>query len=98
VRFYLDNVETLNASGLINNNNLGIDHVSVGGGITADRPVSWYCAGAVASTEYVGPQQQEITNSLSATPLTIGQPCFGGCATNALAALFITFSKIVSYL
>jgi hypothetical protein len=98
VRFYLDNVETLNASGLTNNNNLGIDHVSVGGGITADRPVSWYCAGAVASTEYVGPQQLQITNSVSASNLALGQPLFGGLVTNALAALFVTFSKIVNYL
>ena len=57
VHFYLNAVETLNATGLINNSNSGIDHVSVGGGITADQPISWYCASAVASTQYVGPQQ-----------------------------------------
>jgi hypothetical protein len=97
VHFYLNNVETLNALGLTNNNNSGIDHVSIGGGITADQAVSWYCAGAVASTEYVGPQQQQTSDSLSATTLAVGQPYFGG-VTNALAALIVTFSKIVSLL
>lgn len=56
VHFYLNNVETLNATGLTNNVNPGIDHVSIGGGITADQPVTWYCGGAVAATKYVGPE------------------------------------------
>jgi outer membrane biosynthesis protein TonB len=54
IHFYLNDVETLNATCLINNHN-GIDHVSVGGGITADQPISWYCDSAVASTEHIGP-------------------------------------------
>jgi hypothetical protein len=56
VHFYLNNQETLNATGLTNNANPGIDHVSIGGGITADQPVKWYCGGAVAATKYVGPE------------------------------------------
>jgi hypothetical protein len=54
--FYLNNVETLNATGLTNNDNAGIDHVSIGGGITADQPITWYCGGAVAAQTYVGPE------------------------------------------
>ncbi len=54
--FYLNNVETLTATGLTNNHNIGLNHVSIGGGITADRAISWYYASAVASTEYVGPK------------------------------------------
>ena len=68
VHFYLNNVETLSATGLTNNNNTGIDHVSVGGGITADRAISWYCASAAASTEYIGPQQPAVVDALSLTP------------------------------
>jgi hypothetical protein len=65
---YLDNQELLTATGLSNDNNNGIDHVSVGGGITADQAVTWYCASAVASTEYIGPQQQQLTsNALTMT-------------------------------
>lgn len=56
VHFYLNNVETLNATGLTNNNNAGIDHVSIGGGITADQPITWYCGGAIAAQTYVGPE------------------------------------------
>jgi hypothetical protein len=54
--FYLNNVETLNATGLTNNGNAGIDHVSIGGGITADQPITWYCGGAIAAQTYVGPE------------------------------------------
>jgi hypothetical protein len=63
--FYLNDVEVLNATGLINNNNPGIDHVSVGGGITADQSLTWYCAGAIASTEHVGPQPPLTTEGTS---------------------------------
>jgi hypothetical protein len=51
--FYLNNAEVANVTGLTNANR-GIDHVSVGGGIAADQPVSWYCAGAIASSQYIG--------------------------------------------
>jgi hypothetical protein len=57
IHFYLNNIETLTATNLSNNNNEGIDHVSVGGGITADQAVSWFCTSAIASTEHVGPKQ-----------------------------------------
>ncbi len=57
VRFYLNNAETLTATGLTNDNNAGIDHVSVGGGITADQPIAWYCGGAVAAQPYLSPVQ-----------------------------------------
>ncbi len=56
VHLFLNDAETLNATGLTNNLNSGIDHVSVGGGITADQAITWYCASAVASTEHVGPE------------------------------------------
>ena len=52
VHLFLDDVETLNATALTNNNS-GIDHVSVGGGITADQAITWYCASVAASTEHV---------------------------------------------
>jgi len=65
VRFYLNNQETLNATGLKNDHNAGIDHVSIGGGITADKPVTWYCGGAVAATAYIGP---ESSSSPSPSP------------------------------
>jgi hypothetical protein len=63
--FYLNDEEILNATGLTNNHNNGIDHVSVGGGVTADQPVSWYCASAIASTQYIGPQQPLTADTLS---------------------------------
>ena len=63
--FYLNDVEVLNAAGLTNDNNPGIDHVSVGGGITADQSLTWYCAGAIASTEHVGPQPPLIAEVIS---------------------------------
>jgi hypothetical protein len=60
VRFYLNNIETLNATNLTNNHNPGIDHVSVGGGITADQSISWFCTSAIASTDHVGPRQATL--------------------------------------
>jgi len=57
IHFYLNNIETLTATNLANNNNEGINHVSVGGGITADQAVSWFCTSAIASTEHIGPKQ-----------------------------------------
>jgi hypothetical protein len=53
---YLNAVETLTATGLMNYQNNGIDHVSVGGGITADQAITWYCTGAIASTGNIGSQ------------------------------------------
>ncbi len=78
VHFYLNNVEALNATGLINTNNAGIDHVSVGGGITADQPVTWYCASAIASTEHIGPTPSVAGNLVST----------GGLGILALVVLF----------
>jgi hypothetical protein len=70
--FYLNNVETLKATGLTNNNS-GIDHVSIGGGITADQPITWYCGGAVAAQTYVGPEPSasQIPTSVAASTFTI---------------------------
>jgi hypothetical protein len=73
--FYLNNVETLNATGLTNNNNAGIDHVSIGGGITADQPITWYCGGAVAAQTYVGPEPSvSPTANISAVSVFIVNP------------------------
>jgi hypothetical protein len=97
VHFYLNNVEALNATGLTNNHNKGIDHVSVGGGITASQPVTWYSAGAVAATEYVGPEPSAVPNAISVTSQAADQNIFSGYVTNALSSLVLTVSKIVSY-
>jgi hypothetical protein len=59
VRFYLNDVETLAATGLTNSNNAGIDHVSIGGGITVDQPITWYYGGAVAAQTYVSTEQSQ---------------------------------------
>ncbi len=66
VHFYVNDEEILSAANLTNNHNLGIDHVSVGGGISADQPVTWYCASAVASTEHVGPKLDSAALAASA--------------------------------
>ena len=68
VHLFLNDVETLNATGLTNDNNSGIDHVSVGGGITADQAISWYCASAAASTQHVGPTPSVAANAFSLNP------------------------------
>jgi hypothetical protein len=87
VHFYLNDVEILAAQNLTNNHNAGIDHVSVGGGITADQPVAWYCASAVASTEYVGPKESTIT---------LANPVVLGYATGTLTAISLVFALITS--
>ena len=67
IHFRVNGVETLTALNLNNNQN-GIDHISVGGGITADRPITWYCA-SVQATEPDSAQPQIVTNNwLIATP------------------------------
>ena len=71
-QFYLNNVETLNASGLTNNDNAGIDHVSIGGGITADQAITWYCGGAVAAQTYVGPEPSASAIANAAAPVFTG--------------------------
>ena len=70
VRFYLNNIEALTVTNLTNNNNTGINQVSVGGGITADQAVSWFCASAIASTDHIGPRQASFTNNTVAANLT----------------------------
>jgi hypothetical protein len=72
VHFYLDNAEILNAIGLTNNHNAGIDHVSIGGGITADQPIAWYCGGAVAAQTYVGPEPSTSPVTTAAFPMLTG--------------------------
>lgn len=93
-RFYLENQETLNATGLVNDHNAGIDHVSIGGGITADQPVTWYCGGAVAATAYIGPE-----SSPSPTTATVVATAPITLALSALAlhtsALFLTKKQFV---
>jgi len=98
VHFYLNDEEILNATGLANNNNNGIDHVSVGGGITADQAVTWYCASAVASTEHVGPQPLLTTEALSLTnqaAANIVSPSSSNI-TNTVTAAFISLGSILS--
>ncbi len=85
VHFYLNDVEILNATNLTNNHNDGINHVSVGGGITADQPVTWYCASAVASTEHIGPK---LSGNVSLGVL--------GYPTGALTGFCFIFGAIVS--
>jgi hypothetical protein len=86
--FYLNNVETLNATGLTNDSNQGINHVSVGGGITSDQPITWYCASAIASTQYVGPDT--TTNAaITSTAQTTGNLMPTYYATNAITPLFL---------
>jgi hypothetical protein len=84
VHFYLNNAEALNATGLTNIHNTGIDHLSVGGGVTANQPVTWYCTNTLASTEYIGPDatptQNTLTNSNPALPV------LAFCAAAAIAA------------
>jgi hypothetical protein len=87
VHLYLNDAELLSAQNLTNNHNAGIDHVSVGGGITADQPVAWYCASAVASTEYVGPKESAFA---------LANPVVLGYATGTLAALSLVFALIAS--
>jgi hypothetical protein len=67
VHLFLNDVETLNVTGLTNNMNSGIDQFTVGGGITADQAISWYCASAVASTGHVGPQKLVTSDAFSLT-------------------------------
>lgn len=64
VHCYVNDVEILSATELTNNHNSGIDHVSVGGGISADHPIAWYCASAVASTEHIGPKPSVETSAI----------------------------------
>ncbi|MCW4000691.1 MAG: hypothetical protein NWE93_10665 [Candidatus Bathyarchaeota archaeon] len=66
VHFYLNDKETLNATGLVNCNNAGIDHVSVGGGVTANQAVCWYCTSAIASTQYIGPKHEQAPQAPAA--------------------------------
>ena len=97
VHFYLNDVEILNALGLTNNNNSGIDHVSVGGGIAADQAITWYCASAIASTEHVGPQQPLTTESLSLTDQTAaGLVSPSSYIANATTSLFFSLGTILS--
>jgi hypothetical protein len=90
VHFYLNNVETLSATGLVNNNNAGIDHISIGGGITADQPVTWYCGGAVASTQYIGPDPSPATSAAIIT----STPVIGLLAVSIFSTLFLTSNQI----
>ena len=71
VHFYLNNIETLTATNLTNNNNEGIDHVSVGGGITADQAVSWFCTSAIASTEHIGPKHTTFEPNPATTAVSL---------------------------
>lgn len=93
VHFYIDNVETLSATGLTNNANAGIDHVSIGGGITADQPVVWYCGGAVAATQYVGPNPTQTPTGafVDNSAVNIG---LSGLVLGTLSTLFLTFKRI----
>jgi hypothetical protein len=93
VHFYLDNIETLSATGLTNNANAGIDHVSIGGGITADQPVVWYCGGAVAATQYVGPNltQKPAGAFVDNSAVNIG---LSSLVLGTLSALFLSFKRI----
>jgi hypothetical protein len=84
VHFYLNNIDTLNATNLTNNNNSGIDHVSVGGGITSDQAVSWFCTSAIASTDHIGPRQA----TLNINPITV--------SLTAILTLAITCSATMS--
>jgi hypothetical protein len=84
VHFYLNNAETLNATGLTNIDNAGIDHVSIGGGITADQPITWYCGGAVAAKAHVGP---EPSTSPTVTAAALCSPAFTLCAFVAAGVL-----------
>lgn len=87
--FYLNNVETLNATGLTNNNNAGIDHVSIGGGITADQPITWYCCAAVAAQTYIGPEPSASTLP-SATVTALGSSAFNLYATIAAGVILLS--------
>jgi hypothetical protein len=91
--FYLNDLETLNATGLTNTNN-GIDHVSVGGEITADQPVTWYCNSAIAATQYVGPQQPVTTDAFSLTSQVAGKLVPSYYVTNALTSLFFSVGAV----
>ncbi len=93
VHFYLDNVETLSATGLTNNANAGIDHVSIGGGITADQPVVWYCGGAVAATQYVGPEPSVSPSASSFADNSAANIGLSGLVLGTLSTLFLTFKK-----
>jgi hypothetical protein len=90
VHFYLNNAEALNATGLVNNNNSGINHVSIGGGITADQPVTWYCGGAVAATQYIGPDPSPATAAIAVT----STPLVGLLAVSILSTLFLTTNQV----
>ena len=92
VHLYLNDVETLNAAALTNNKNSGIDHVSIGGGITADQPITWYCAGAIAATGYVGPQTQ-TDNIATATGQALAPSilCFAVTASFFASKYFVVF-------
>ena len=94
VHFYLNNVETLSATGLTNNANAGIDHVSIGGGITADQPVIWYCGGAVAATQYVGPDPSVSPSASSFAGNSAVNIGLGGLVLGTLSTLFLTFKKL----
>jgi len=94
VHFFLNNVETLSATGLTNNANAGIDHVSIGGGITADQPVIWYCGGAVAATQYVGPDPSVSPSASSFADNSTAFYGLGGLVLGTLSTLFLTFKKI----
>ncbi len=93
VHFYIDNVESYNATGLTNNNNSGINHVSIGGGITSTQPVTWYCAGAVAATQYVGPDPS--TSPTAATTANAGLDLF---AISTVSTLFLALSRFFSHI
>jgi hypothetical protein len=97
VHFYLNNVETLSATGLTNNLNAGIDHVSIGGGITADQPVIWYCGGAVAATQYVGPDPSVSPSASSFAGNSAVNIGLDGLVLGTLSALFITLKKNLKY-
>lgn len=72
VHCYVNDEEILSATELTNNHNSGIDHVSVGGGISADHPIAWYCASAVASTEHIGPEPSVETSAIGGFGWTAG--------------------------
>ncbi len=88
VHCYVNDEEILNATNLTNNYNSGIDHVSVGGGVSADKPIVWYCASAIASTEHIGPKPSEATAAFSTATN----------ATSALAGISLFFGTTLTTL
>jgi len=86
VHFYLNDIEILNATNLSNTHNPGIDHISVGGGITAEQPVTWYCASAIASTEYIETKESGIVTN----------PVIAGYITGTLTSMALVYVVITN--